>query len=204
MTVPSQLSPGDSKTLHAVMQQFNNYAYLEIGSYLGGSLHFHLTNPKCKHAISVDTRQTGQIRDERNIPYAYTTTTQDMLDIFLEHNIPTERLTTVDGSVAQVPTAHIDLIFVDGEHTNSAVYADAKECVRFTPQVILFHDDWIVSQGLEAAAQELTDYTLLKIAHCDISALVANTARDQFKLTTVPWAEFITQAKTRMEHYANT
>ena len=186
------------------MQQFKNYVYLEIGSYLGGSLHFHLTNSQCVTAYSVDTRQTGQIRDERNIVYQYTTTTQDMLDMLTEHKIPTDKLITVDGNISDVPTTHIDLIFVDGEHTNSAVYSDAKECMRFTPRVILFHDDWIVSTGLAAAAQELTDYTLLKLANCDISALVANTALDQFKFTTVSWSEFSTQAKNRMKQYENT
>ena len=127
-----------------------------------------------------------------------------MLDTFKQHLIPTDRLITVDGNISQVPTAHIDLIFVDGEHTNSAVYSDAKECMRFTPRVILFHDDWIVSSGLEAAAQELTDYTLLKLAGCDISALVANTVLDQFKFRTASWSEFLTQAKNRMKQYENT
>jgi len=202
--IPSQLSPGDTKTLRSVMQMFSDYAYLEIGSYLGGSLHFHLTNPKCLHAWSVDTRQTGQIRDERNIPYAYSATTRHMLDIFAANNISTARLTTVDGTIADVPNTQVDLIFVDGEHTNSAVYSDAKQCLRFNPSVILFHDDWIVFTGIEQAAAEMPEYTLLKLAGSDISALVANRGLDQFKLPTEDWATFTNNAKSRMEQYENT
>lgn len=206
MTIPSQLSAGDVKLLRQVMSLFTDYAYLEIGSYLGGSLHFHLTNPACVHAWSVDTRLTGDIRDERHLKYQYTVTTQDMLSVLERNSIPTGRLTTIDGTVRDMPDTLIDLVFIDGEHTNLAAWSDAEHSMRFNPSVILFHDDWIVSEGIEQFADQLESqgqqFDVLKFENSDITGVVFGTMRTQFhSFPTVAWQQFAPAAEQRLKEY---
>lgn len=205
--IPSQLSPGDSQTLQDVMHLFPDYTYMEIGSYLGGSLQWHLTNSCCKHVYSIDKRSTSKILDERNIDYAYSATTQDMLDLLAEHNLPTDRLTTIDGTILNVPNILVDLIFVDGEHTNLAALSDATNSLRFKPSVILFHDDWIVHQGLVSFRRYLdlmkAPYDCYKIKGSDITAFAFGKFRDSFAAfamhRTVDWEEFLAAANIKLK-----
>jgi hypothetical protein len=209
MSIPTQLSPGDCRVLQAVQNHISQqqpYVYLEIGSYLGGSLSPHLTTPRCEQVWSVDTRRTGQIQDERAIDYAYTVTTQHMLDQLRDNNIPTERLHTIDGTVSDVPDIRADLIFIDGEHTNSAVISDAVNCLRFDPRIILFHDDWIVHEGIDHVIQYLQDQSVpadhYKMRDSDITAVVFGSARPGFaefaRSRYQNWTEFRTQAQSRL------
>lgn len=209
MNIPTQLSPGDCRVLQAVLNHVSQqqpYTYLEIGSYLGGSLHAHLTTPRCELAWSVDTRRRNQIQDERNIDYAYTATTQDMLDLFAANSIPTQRLHTIDGTVEDVPDIRVDLIFIDGEHTNSAVISDAVNCLRFEPRIMMFHDDWIVSDGIDHFIQYLQDQDVpadhYKMRDSDITVIAFGTARPRFaefaRGRYQNWQEFRTQAQARL------
>jgi cephalosporin hydroxylase len=209
MNIPTQLSTGDCNVLQAVQNHISQqqpYTYLEIGSYLGGSLHAHLTTPRCELAWSVDTRRTGQIRDERRIDYAYTATTQDMLDLLAANNIPTDRLHTIDGTVADVPDIRVDLIFIDGEHTNPGVISDAVNCLRFNPRIIMFHDDWIVSDGIDHVIQYLVDQSVpadvYKMRDSDITVIAFGSARSRFaefaRGRYQNWTEFRTQAQARL------
>lgn len=209
MNIPSQLSAGDCAVLRAVQNHISQqqpYVYLEIGSYLGGSLHPHLSTPRCELAWSVDTRRTGQILDERGIDYAYTTTTQDMLDQLAANRIPIDRLHTIDGTILDVPDIRADLVFIDGEHTNSAALSDAVNALRFDPQVILFHDDWIVSWGIDNFIQYLVDGNIpadvYKFRDSDITAVAFGSIRPRFaefaRSRTQNWLEFRLQANDRL------
>jgi hypothetical protein len=209
MTIPSQLSKKDCKILQAVQTLVaaqQSYTYLEIGSYLGGSLHAHLSTPRCDAVWSVDRRATGLIQDERNINYAYSATTQDMLDLLSINNISTTRLYTIDGTVADVPSIQADIVFIDGEHTNSAALSDAVNSLRFDPQVILFHDDWIVSWGIDNFIQYLVDGNIpadvYKFRESDITAVVFGQIKPRFadfaRSRTQNWLEFRTQATERL------
>ena len=209
MNIPSQLSAGDCAVLRAVQNHISQqqpYVYLEIGSYLGGSLHPHLSTPRCELAWSVDTRRTGQIADERGIDYAYTASTQDMLDLLEENNIPLDRLHTIDGTVQDVPDIRVDLVFIDGEHTNSAVISDAVNCLRFDPRIVMFHDDWIVSEGIDHVIQYLVDQEVpadvYKMINSDITVIAFGPARPRFaefaRGRYQNWSEFRTQAHERL------
>jgi|LakMenE18May11ns_1017448.scaffolds.fasta_scaffold9329694_2 hypothetical protein len=62
MIIPSQLRPADHQILqhmHGLASSLGVYNYLEIGSYLGGSLQYALLSPRCTKVVSVDTRLTG-------------------------------------------------------------------------------------------------------------------------------------------------
>lgn len=58
--IPSQSTDDDKRSLLAVQRRTRelagNYSYLEIGSYLGGSIQPHLLDSKCKSIWSIDKR----------------------------------------------------------------------------------------------------------------------------------------------------
>src|ERR1044072_3278451 len=54
----------------APRQLVPDYNYLEIGSYLGGSIQPHLLDEKCARIISIDKRPEKQ-PDERGANYTY-------------------------------------------------------------------------------------------------------------------------------------
>lgn len=210
MTIPSQLSSGDVKKLQAIqnlIKQTQSYVYLEIGSYLGGSLYPHLLEKKCTAAWSVDKRSTDPILDERNIDYAYSVTTKHMLDLLTENNVPVSRLHTVDGTVQSVPPIQVDLVFIDGEHTNQAAYSDAVSSMRFQPQIIMFHDDWIVSDAIDQFQQYLRDQQqpadVYKLTDSDITVVVFGAIRNRFaafaKNQSQSWQTFVPQARSRLK-----
>jgi hypothetical protein len=52
----------------AVMLKYGQFAYLEIGSHLGGSIQPYLLNPTCIHIYSIDSRSLLQ-PDDRSKGY---------------------------------------------------------------------------------------------------------------------------------------
>lgn len=67
--ISSQNSNIDKLVLLKIMRltglKKNNYSYLEIGSFLGGSLTPFLQDKKCKRILSIDKRNQV-LDDERN------------------------------------------------------------------------------------------------------------------------------------------
>lgn len=109
------------------------YNYLEIGSHIGGSLQPYLLDKRCSRIFSIDKRGHSQ-PDERGGEYVYiNNSTQRMLDN-LEKVGPIDKITTIDGSTDEIQPskidAPIDLCFIDGEHTDTAVVRDFKFCLE--------------------------------------------------------------------------
>ena len=171
MGIPSQLNSNDHALLRSAAQMLADikpYHYLEIGSWMGGSLQYHLINDRCVSALSVDTRSRDKIRDEREIDYAYSATTQDMLDTLQRNGVSTNRLTCVDGSIDDVSTEiKFDLVFIDGEHTHQAAFHDAVTSLGLCAEsaLILFHDAWIVHEGIDRFLQHLQQQNIPFQAH---------------------------------------
>lgn len=218
MTVLSMLNGGDTRHLNLVMSLVSSalpsYDYLEIGSYLGASLRVHLTNEKCNSVTSIDLRPKGAIKDERdgvNDIFKYNITTQDMLDVLKKHQVPTEKLICIDGTVDNIPTdKKFDLVFIDAEHTNEAVFYDATRCL---PQmndscIMLFHDAWIIHEGLEKFNNYLDSigrtYVSAKIKNSDIYGLAMGSMIEPFteysKSYVEDWSEFAKASKLRLNH----
>jgi hypothetical protein len=63
----TQTSKGDRRALlgvqRAVMRRHGQFAYLEIGPHLGGSIQPYLLNPTCTHIYSIDSRPLLQPDD---------------------------------------------------------------------------------------------------------------------------------------------
>lgn len=212
VNIPKQLNSNDEQTLTSIMNfvsEHGSYSYLEIGSYLGGSLHWHLSNPNCQQVISIDKRSCDKIKDERLIDYAYSVTTQDMLNTLTANHLSVEKLITIDGTVDDIPVdTRFDLVFVDAEHTNQAVLYDGKQCLNAVKQdaVIMFHDDWIVYKGLEQLEQHLVQiekvFCKFKMSGSDITVIVLGKFIDQFESkinnASTEWSEFVASAEKKL------
>jgi hypothetical protein len=125
-----------------------SFTYLEVGSYLGGSLQVVVRDPRCTGVLSIDPRPRKP-PDKRFGSYTYEdNSTARMLELL--RTVPEadlEKLTTfevgTDGlRVDDLPTRP-DYCFIDGEHTDDAVLRDARFCAEALPTaggVVAFHD----------------------------------------------------------------
>jgi hypothetical protein len=218
MTILGMLNSGDRHHLDTVMSLVASvnpsYDYLEIGSYMGASLCGHLTNSKCNSATSVDLRPQGKIKDERsnvNDIFEYNITTHNMLDALRSNNIPIDKLTCIDGTVDDLPKdKKFDLVFIDAEHTNEAVFYDAIHCLTAMKEscIMLFHDDWIVYQGLEKFKDYLNSnnkvYASAKIKGSDIFGIAMGSMIDPFvnysEQYAEDWENFKKSSAQRLQH----
>jgi hypothetical protein len=186
--------------LHFACRQAGQFAYLEIGSYLGGSLQSYVVDPRCTRIISIDPRPASQ-PDARGILFDYPANSTQLM---FEHlaTVPGADVTKVEAiesSTADIPPESITVrprvCFIDGEHTVEAASRDARFCLSVADPngCIVFHDANIVGQAISAFAKELKQkrsrfrsYRLLdsvavfELGSCDFRrALVSNRAYAQ-------------------------
>ena len=163
--VPMQAIDSDARALlalhSAVAAAKTPFAYLEIGSFRGGSLQALVADPRCSCLMSIDPR-TAETPDETRGEYTYhENTTALMLDHLSRvpgadiAKLATFETTTQAMSPAELPQRP-DCCFVDGEHTDDAVLADARFCAEALggTGVIAFHDWGIVRSGIKAFIRE--------------------------------------------------
>jgi len=171
--IASQTTDGDKRSLLAcqlaVRSPGTPYHYLEIGSYLGGSLQPHVLDPLCASIVSIDRRPTVHA-DEGGVSNTYAdNSTQRMLaKLRAISEQGATKIRCIDADASNIDTATIpvapQLCFIDGEHTDSAVWSDYTFCrsVLSHDGAILFHDASIVYRGLfkimQALRQEGADF----------------------------------------------
>lgn len=155
-SIRSQTSIGDKTSLLAVQRAIANkhkkYIYLEIGSYLGGSIQPHLVDSRCEKIYSLDPRPS-QVPDERGLGYVYyeKNSSERMIELLsgIGHG-NLEKIDCIDLDASEVAPEKIELspqlIFIDGEHTNPSVLSDFEFCNKVVSKdgVILFHDFWTI------------------------------------------------------------
>jgi hypothetical protein len=159
--IPSQTSNEDRRSLLAVQrataQKYKEYIYLEIGSFLGGSIQPHLVDDRCRKIYSIDPRP-AQLPDDR-MPGL----------VSLYDNNSTERMLSLlrgigSGDVAKIECFDMDaskvdpgriesrpqIAFIDGEHTKSAALSDFHFCSKILSDkgAILFHDFNIIAPAI--------------------------------------------------------
>lgn len=164
--INSQSTENDKRSFLALQLAVRNlrprFNYLEIGSYLGGSIQPYLLDDRCEHIFSVDKRPSRQ-PDARGFDYTYlNNSTERMLEnlrAVAPQNL--EKLTTIDGDSRSIDasqvTEKIDLCFIDGEHTDEAVVADFKFCLEVLNDdgCIAFHDTQITYNGVASCIDHL-------------------------------------------------
>jgi len=164
--IPSQTDDNDRKSLLAIQNAVRNvrgsYVYLEIGSYLGGSIQTHLLDPRCRKIYSIDKRPEIQ-RDERwaegdKYPGNYT---QVMLDNLKRISGDLTKITCFDGDASNIDITSIepkaDICFIDGEHTNEKTISDFNFCKSaVNPNgLIVFHDASVIFKGIRTIIADL-------------------------------------------------
>jgi hypothetical protein len=165
--VPSQSTENDKRSLLACQLATrslrDDYAYLEIGSYLGGSIQPHLIDGACSRIYSIDKRPSIQ-PDSRGVSWKYPeNTTERMLSALRQagsgDHLP--KLTCFEGEVGEIDRARIetpvDLCLVDGEHTDEALVRDFDFCLSIIDGegAIVCHDAQIVYMGLSYELERL-------------------------------------------------
>lgn len=163
----AQISDEEKRSLMAVQKAIRArgpYSYLEIGSYLGGSLQPHLLDPKCQQIYSIDKRPR-RVNDDRGYTHTYTeNSTAHMLSL-LREVAPTDKIKTFESDASDVGVDKIatapSLCFIDGEHTKEAVLSDFAFCRRVAanPAVICFDDVWTVYTAINEIVVSLTGST---------------------------------------------
>lgn len=166
--IESQTSDLDKRSLLACQLAVRtlkaNYTYLEIGSYLGGSLQPYLVDPRCSLIYSVDKRPPVQA-DERGINYEYhNNSTQRMLDNLRPIYAPgLDKLSCIDDDGSNIDPARIlpkpQICFIDGEHTDEACFRDFLFCLNVLDHdgLLVFHDSPIVYNGLSHIVDYLNE-----------------------------------------------
>ena len=164
--ITSQSTDNDKRSFLAIQLAVRNlqnpYNYLEIGSYLGGSIQPHLLDDRCARIFSIDRRPLQQ-PDERGFEWTYmNNSTERMLEQL--RTVAAEKMdkiTTIDGESRTLATStvdeKVDLCFIDGEHTDAAVLSDFKFCLEVlnTNGCIAFHDAQITYNGLADCVHHL-------------------------------------------------
>jgi len=165
--ITSQSTDHDRGTLLAcelaVRELVPGYKYLEIGSYLGGSIQPHLLDGKCSRIYSIDKRPEVQ-PDARGYDWVYqNNSTARMLELLKEVGDDIDKITTIDGDTRSIKPSQIDdkvqLCFIDGEHTDEAVLSDFKFCLEVLDDngAIMFHDSQITYNGIAASMKHLEE-----------------------------------------------
>ena len=165
--VPSQSTDNDKRSLLACQLATRSlrpdYAYLEIGSYLGGSIQPHLVDPACGRIYSIDKRPASQ-SDSRGLSWKYPdNTTERMLEALRAAGGADflTKLTCLEGDVSEIEPGRIerpvDLCLVDGEHTDEALVRDFEFCLSILDGegAIVCHDAQIVYMGLSYELERL-------------------------------------------------
>ena len=165
-SIDSECTESDKQSLLALQNAVRGlrpgYKYLEIGSYLGGSIQPHLLDDKCARIYSIDKRPMQQ-PDARGFDHTYlnnsTARMVGKLHALAPQNI--NKLTTIDGDSTAIEPLRIadeiDLCFIDGEHTDRAVLSDFQFCLKVLARdgCIVFHDAQITYNGLTHCLEHL-------------------------------------------------
>jgi hypothetical protein len=162
--IETETTPGDRQSLLALHQaaRRDRFAYLEIGSHLGGSLQVLVRDERCERIVSIDSRPPQQ-PDERGHAFFYPENLSKRMRALLAELPQAElgKLTTIDASTATLKPEEIDLsprfCFVDAEHTDEAVGRDARFCAQVLAAGgwVAFHDAGVVYRGLRRFIEEL-------------------------------------------------
>jgi hypothetical protein len=150
-----------------VQEEAGECVYLEIGSLLGGSMVPYLLDPRCSLVMSVDSRPEVT-PDERGTTWTYGATTAQML-IELQKEVRPEdmvKLRTYDMDTATFARGNKlgpirlrpNLVFLDAEHTNAAVFQDFWNIYPIIQRnaIFAFHDSNLIFDALTNITAMLT------------------------------------------------
>jgi hypothetical protein len=163
--VRSQTSELDRISLLALhnscREVHREFAYLEVGSYVGGSLQVLVADSRCTSITSIDSRPDSA-PDVRGASDYRGNSTQRMLDMLgAVPGADLAKVRTIESETSGVAPEDLtapQLCLVDGEHTFDAVLNDARFCRRVVREngAIAFHDRRLVRPAIERFLDELS------------------------------------------------
>jgi|ETN01SMinimDraft_1059929.scaffolds.fasta_scaffold45211_2 hypothetical protein len=172
--------------LKNLMQKLNSYSYLEIGTYLGGSLTPFVKDSTCKHILSIDKR--GRITpDERGSKISYLDIKEEQtIENLKKNNLDVSKIDFFNGSIDENKKINnkFDLCFIDGEHTDIACFRDFIYADKFMKNdaIIAFHDSYYVYKALmminELLESKKKKFKFIKIFNTSISLILFNKFAD--------------------------
>jgi hypothetical protein len=182
--IESQTSASDRQVLLGLRSFFSDklqYAYAEIGSFLGGSIVPFARDPKCRKILSIDHREQQQ-PDERGAIFDYKgVTSAQMIGNIRALGIDTGKIETFDLPVDRYERPQnsglFDLLFIDGEHTDRACFRDFLYGRRLLTKdsVVCFHDSTIIWRSLclikELLISEETSFSIYKAANSEMTLI---------------------------------
>lgn len=183
--IHTQTSDTDKLVLLEIRNFLHNlgeYNFLEIGSFLGGSLTPFLKDEKCIRILSVDDRGRCQ-PDERGVNYDYSgITNETMIDELHRVGLNTEKLQTFDGSIDEftLGSEKYDFIFIDGEHTDFACFRDFvhSEKLLKTNSIVAFHDAPLIYKSVVTIVEMLkarnSIFNFIKVKNSNMFLLTFN------------------------------
>ena len=155
--VHSQTETDDRRSLlaiHDAVAERGSFSYLEIGSYMGGSLQVAIADPRCTRIVSVDSRPFAppDVRGGYR-PYPDNSTRRMLDNLAQVPGADLSKVETIEASSEDIDPASLerpDLCFIDAEHTNEAVLRDAQFChdVLRGRGIIAFHDSALLEKGI--------------------------------------------------------
>lgn len=181
--INSQTSESDKlfllNTIGFIKHRAQQFKYIEIGSFMGGSLTPFLMEDCCDLVVSIDDRGRQQ-PDERGAKFDYGGISHTtMIDGLVSIGLDTSKLETYDGSIETFPgrAEKFDIAFIDGEHTDIACVRDFLWVLRVMKwdSIVVFHDSTIVHKGL-AIVREIMherggEFEILKHEGSEMSAV---------------------------------
>ncbi len=201
--IPSQTTSNDKKALlflQNMVRKRGSYVYLEIGSYQGGTVQQHYIDPLCKLIYSIDKR--GHIQpDERDQEFEYPDNSTASMLRNLSDEFPfvdRNKIRTFDCDASEFKTEEItekpNLCFIDGEHTNKAVFSDFKFCLEVSHHdaIIVFHDTCFVFKGINKIKRYLSDSSIRFKGYMlddSIYVILLNEATDIYSETIAPFSK---------------
>jgi hypothetical protein len=166
--VPTATSIEDQRSLlrlQRYVRNFGSYVYLEIGSHLGGTIQQHVADSRCRLIYSIDKRPLVLPDAMRGSDHYPGNSTERML-AGLREALPRSNMgniKTFDCDASEIDESRLpekaDFCFIDGEHTNRAVYSDFQFCLRACRPdgIIALHDANIIYGGIKKIKRILGD-----------------------------------------------
>jgi hypothetical protein len=163
--VQSQTGDEDRLSLlalhNACRESYGEFAYLEIGSHLGGSLQVLIVDDRCLSITSIDSRPERQPDVRGAFDYPGNSTARMLGRLEAVPGADLAKLHTIDATTADLAPADLparsQLCLIDGEHTVEAALRDARFCREATGGngAIAFHDRRLVRLAIERFLDEL-------------------------------------------------
>jgi hypothetical protein len=169
--IPSQSTDQDKRSWLAcqlaVREILPEYKYLEIGSYLGGSLQPYVRDPRCVRIYSIDKRSPSQ-PDERGFDwnYANNTTSRMLENLGKLEPLSVDKVVAIDGDTREMSAdscpEKVDICLIDGEHTDGAVMSDFRFCLSALDGrgAIMFDDAQIIYNGIADCITYLQEHSV--------------------------------------------